>query len=119
MTALECLRAAQASGDHYTRPINAFVDAFRRASRSDKERMACDPIATCGPLEGLVAATLSALCREAGVPAPAWVDHVRSNEPFFAFPARGFAMRVRLMVESPAPFRIRNVFVPETFLDRA
>lgn len=119
MRAIECLAAALAAGDDYTRPVNAFVDAFRRASAADKERMVEEPIAVRGPLQGLVAGAVSALCREAGIAAPEWVAHVRSDEPFFAFPARGFALRVRLMVESPAPFRIRNVFVPESFLFRA
>ncbi|MGH7438630.1 MAG: hypothetical protein ACRENE_23320 [Polyangiaceae bacterium] len=119
MTAAETLRAATAAGEAFQRPLNAFIDEFRRASGARRESLVRDPIDGCGPLQGLVAATVSALCREVGLAAPEWVGRVRSDEPFFAFPARGFALRVRLMIESPPAFRARNVFVPENFMSRA
>jgi|HubBroStandDraft_6_1064221.scaffolds.fasta_scaffold63263_4 hypothetical protein len=75
MTAVEALGAALAGGDEFQRPINAFVDAFRRASSPDRAKLVREPVEGCGPLQGLVAATVSALCREVNLDAPGWVDH--------------------------------------------
>jgi len=119
MTARESFDRATAAGRDYQRIVNAFIDAFRRAAPDDRRRLVAEPIEASGQLEGLVAAVVSALCRETETPAPAWVAHVGSPIPFFAFPAASYDMRVRLMFESPAPFRIRNVFVPENYLSRA
>lgn len=119
MTARECLAAASAAGDRYQPPINAFVDDFRRADAAGRASMIRDPIGQCGRLEGLVAGVVSLLCRETSTPAPEWLQQTGSPVPFFPFPARSFEMRLRLMVESPAPFRVRNVFVPENYLNRA
>jgi hypothetical protein len=119
MTAVECLEWAKRSGVDYQRPINAFVDDFRRATPGERRTLVADPIRESGPMEGLVAAVVSALSRECALAAPAWTEGVSSPSPFFALPARSFAMRLRLMVEAPAPFRVRNVFVPEDYLSRA
>jgi hypothetical protein len=118
-TARELVERCLAAGDHWQLEVNAFVDEFRRAGPEGKVSMAAVGPERVGRFEGLVAAVVSALCREAAVDAPPWLREIGSPEPFFAFPARGFALRLRLMLESPPPFRIRNIFVPENYLDRA
>lgn len=119
MTVLEVLRDAHDRPAHCQLHVNAFVDAFRRAQPDQRSAMIASGPDVDGRLEGLVAAVVSALCRETATPAPLWVQQRHSPEPFFVLPAKTFALRVRLMLESPPPFRGRNVFVPETYLSRA
>lgn len=120
MTARELLDACADGGLHWQLHINAFVDEFRHASGAEQRAMIAASLASeSDRMAGLVAAVVSALCREQELASPPWVARTGSPEPFFAFPADGYALRVRLMLESPPPFRIRNVFVPENYLERA
>lgn len=119
MRAVDCLSDAERLGDHWQLAVNQFVDDFRRADDEERRRAVDDPIGGSGRLQGLVAAVVSSLCREVGLRAPGWVESVGSPEPFFAFPAKSYEMRLRLMIESPPPFRVRNVFVPDNYLSRA
>lgn len=113
------LAEARALGSDYQLAINAFADAFRRAPADAKLALVEVPIEQGGWLEALLAASVSYLCHEAGMAPPSWVEHVTSPSPFFVLPATSFAMRVRLLLESPPPFRNRGVFVPENYLSRA
>ena len=119
MKAADLVLACKDAGDDFQIHINEFIDTFRRATEQERVALIAEGPTVPGRFEGLVAAVVSALCREAGMPPPAWVNVVYSPEPFFVMAARGFALRLRLMLESPPPFRSRNVFVPESYLSRA
>ena len=119
MTARDLLRICEEAGPEYQLHINDFVDDFRRAEESSRGAMVAEGPTEPGRLSGLIAGVVSALCREVGMAAPGWVETMYSPEPFFVLVARGFALRLRLMLESPPAFRGRNVFVTEDYLRRA
>jgi hypothetical protein len=119
MTVAELLAASTRDEVGFQRLVNAFVDEFRRADEGRRWEMIAHGPRQSGKREGLVSAVVSTLCREVDMEAPVWVREINSPEPFFAFPAHGFALRLRLMLEAPPAFRARNVFVPENYLSRA
>jgi hypothetical protein len=119
MTVHDLLATPAASDVKFQRLVNLFVDECRRATPAERRAIFDRGPQRSGKREGLAAAVVSSLCREAGMDPPPWVGEIYSPEPFFAFPARGFALRLRLMLESPPPFRARNVFVPENYMARA
>jgi hypothetical protein len=107
------------TGAAFQRELNGFVDEFRRSRDAERRALIAEGPGEPGKRAGLIAAVVSALCREVRMDPPRWVAETYSPEPYFVFPARGFALRLRLMIESPPPFRARNVFVPENYLARA
>lgn len=119
MSIPELLAACEADPEHFQLHINGFIDDLRRVPVENVRGLLLPGPAAEGQLPGLVAAIASAICRERGVETPEWVGRTGSPTPFFLLPARSFAMRVRLMIESPLPFKIRRVFVPENYLSRA
>ena len=68
--------------------------------------------------DAYLAATAEELARRFDLPLPAWtVDEARKlHRPWFASPLA--ALRAVLLLESPAGFRSRNLFVSENALSR-
>jgi hypothetical protein len=69
--------------------------------------------------DAYLAATAEALAVAQHFPVPEWTGAVtrKLHRPWFASPLA--ALRAVLLVESPAPFRSRNLFVSENALARA
>jgi len=113
------LLASKAEAAALQREVNGFLDEFRSADERTRRHMIAEGPKRPGRREGLIASIVSALCREVGMEPPAWVAEIYSPEPYFVFPATSSSLRLRLMLESPPPFRARKVFVPENYLSRA
>jgi hypothetical protein len=109
--------------DHF---LGDFFDDFRlRAkSREEKMRMVQDESERLGwdrppDIRAYLAAVTETLCREAGLTPPNWThkpDYFL-KEPWFAGHLEN--LKVILLVESPIPFRRRNLFVSANALSRA
>ncbi len=94
-----------------------FVDAFR-AGR-DPELIASPPFERLHErLRCLMASTVEELCAECRAPAPGWCGGIGAlPRPWFV--AERESLKAFALVESPAAFRKRNIFVLENFLARA
>jgi hypothetical protein len=92
-----------------------FVDDFRR--HKDKSAV-IEPFELGDQrMDALLASTAEALCDEAGIEPPEWLEGVPDlKEPWFV----GDLERLKAIsiVQSPLRFRIRKIFVLENFLTR-
>lgn len=94
-----------------------FVDAFRRSpSPAAVER--APSLASDLRVLALFASAVETLCADLDVPPPLWCAGVRPlEEPWFVSGVE--TLKVSALLESPAAFRRRGVYVMSGFLDRA
>ena len=99
-------------------PIHLFdaVDAYRRTGSQEFLRSA--PVASLDPrLRALIASTVETLCAERSRHVPAWCRAVGTlDRPWFVSGVEN--LKATALVESPARYRRRNVFVMADFLER-
>ena len=113
-----------AAGDSFDRCLANFLDAFYAAP--DPKALADSPLLLAPELgetgsvqDAYLAATAEELARAHRFSPPAWVtdDARKLHQPWFASPLA--ALRTVLLLESPAAFRSRNLFISENALTRA
>ncbi len=113
-----------ADGGDFDFCLANFLDAFYAAPRA---AALADAQLLLGPLAGergvvqdaYLAATAEHLAHTHGVTMPAWIasEARKLHRPWFASSLG--ALRAALILESPAAFRARNLFVSENALSRA
>lgn len=107
----------------FSHHLAEFLDQFyleRRPAMLAEEPVRLEDAIDGGAIaDAYLAATAVALARLIGTRPPPWSAQPdrRLATPWFASP--GPAVRATLLLESPAPFRERNLFVSENALSRA
>ena len=122
-TSLEQIAILASKGEDFSFLLGDFLDHFYR--RPTPDALAAEPVALAGRradggvLDAFLAATAHALANAQGWPGPDWAFHEERylRRPFF--PIRAAAFRATLLLESPPPFRCRNLFVTANALTRA
>jgi len=112
------------NGDSFDRSLANFLDEFYAAPGA--EGLVAQPALispTLGELgrvqDAYLAATAVELARAGEFPVPVWTDDEarKLHRPWFASPLA--ALRAVLLLESPAAFRSRNLFISQNALTRA
>ena len=122
-TNLAHLAALAAQEEDFSFLLGDFLDGFYRQPRL--EALTAEPalLADYHPkgrmLDAFLAATAHTLANRQGWPAPEWTfgEGRYLRRPFF--PVQAAALRATLLLESPPPFRARNLFVTANALSRA
>ena len=105
--------------------LGDFIDDFRLRAKSREEKMGMvqDEPESLGwerhpDIRAYLAAVTETLCREAGLTPPDWTQRPDYflKEPWFAGHLEN--LKAILLVESPIPFRRRNLFVSANALSR-
>jgi hypothetical protein len=116
--------ALTACGDSFDRSLANFLDEFYSAPSEDalagEPELLAPRFADLGRIQdAYLAATAEELTRQFNLPPPAWInaESRKLHRPWFASPLA--ALRAVLLLESPASFRSRNLFVSENALLRA
>ncbi|MGH9941428.1 MAG: hypothetical protein ACRD9R_03595 [Pyrinomonadaceae bacterium] len=111
----ELKRQIEADPAHEIIHLMDFVDDFRyyRDAGAISEPFAFDH----ERLDALLASTIEYLCDEMGMTPPAWLEGVPSCQtPYFVSGLE--SLKSFTLVQSPARFRLRKIFVLENFLSR-
>jgi len=113
-----------ARGESFDRCLANFLDEFYSAPNA--QALADAPVLLAPDLgqsgrvqDAYLAATAEELARAHQFAVPAWTvaDARKLHQPWFASPLA--ALRTVLLLESPAAFRSRNLFISENALTRA
>ena len=111
-------------GDSFDRCLANFLDEFYAAPNA--KALAAQPDLLSPVLgepgrvqDAYLAATAEELARAGKFPVPVWTDDDarKLHRPWFASPLA--ALRAVLLLESPAAFRSRNLFISQNALTRA
>jgi hypothetical protein len=113
-----------AQGESFDLSLRNFLDGFYARPNADALRPEPPQLAVKDPRHGQIedaylAATAEWLAWKFNLPPPSWIfAPARAlRRPWFASPLA--SLRAVLLIESPAPFRARNLFVSENALSRA
>lgn len=103
--------------------IANFLDRFKTnpdpALLTDEPALLSPRLEDGGYADAFVASTAAYLCQANNLKAPGWVNAQCRMMPVPHFAAKSPAMKAILLQESPAAFRVRNLFVSANALSRA